>query len=210
MAFITDFPLFLASVFLISVPLVVTPGPVFAVTIAKGYRSKAAGALIALGHGAIEFPLIILLYLGLSEFLANTMVHKVIGLVGGAIMIYIGFQTLKMRKEKSEEYQNPKGSLKHSSFIAGLIATAANPYFFISWATIGAALVENAAFFGLIGLLMFAITHWSCDLLWDTFVSVTVFKSRRFWTQKVFNLVFIVCFIILVCFGLWFIVSALL
>jgi threonine/homoserine/homoserine lactone efflux protein len=210
MALITDFPFFLASVVLISVPLVVTPGPVFAVTIAKGYRSKAAGALIALGHGAIEFPLILLLYFGLSEFLANTIVHKVIGLVGGSIMIYIGFQTLKARKEKSEEHQNPKGGYKHSSFAAGLIATAANPYFFISWATIGAALVENAALFGLVGLLIFAITHWSCDLLWDTFVSVTVFKSRRFWTQKVFNLVFIVCFAILVFFGLWFIVSALL
>ncbi len=166
--------------------------------------------MIALGHGAVEFPLILLLYLGLSESLANTIVHKVIGLVGGAIMIYIGFQKLKMRKEKSEEYQNPKGSLKHSSFVAGLIATAANPYFFISWATIGAALVENAAFFGLIGLLIFTLTHWSCDFLWDTFVSVSVFKSRRFWTQKVFNLVFIVCFAILVCFGLWFIISALL
>lgn len=210
MAFITDFPLFLASVVLISVPLVVTPGPVFAVTIAKGYRSQWAGALIALGHGAIEFPLIIMLYLGLSEFLANTTIHKVIGLVGGSIMIYVGFQTFRARKEKSEEYQNPKGSSKHSSFAAGLIATAANPYFFISWATIGVVLVENAAFFGLIGVLIFALTHWSCDLLWDTFISVTVFKTQRFWTQKVFNLVFIVCFAILFGFGSWFIVSALL
>lgn len=206
---ITDFPFFLVSVVLISVPLVVTPGPVFAVTIAKGYRRKAAGALIALGHGAIEFPLIFLLYFGLSELFTNALVHKVIGAVGGSIMIYMGFQTLKARKAESEERQNPKGGAKHSSFVAGLIATAANPYFFISWATIGAALVENAALFGLVGLLMFAITHWSCDLLWDTFISITVFKSRCFWTQKVFNLVFILCFAILFGFGLWFIISVL-
>ncbi|MEM2937584.1 MAG: LysE family transporter [Candidatus Bathyarchaeia archaeon] len=206
MAIITDLPFFLASVVLISVPLVVTPGPVFAVTVAKGYGSKAAGALIALGHGAVEFPLIFLLYFGLSEVFANSIVHKVIGLVGGSIMIYIGFQTLRGRKEYGEGHHH----VKHSSFVAGLIATAANPYFFISWATVGVALVENAAFFGLMGLLMFAVTHWSCDLLWDTFVSVAVFKSRRFWTRKVFNLVFIFCFVILVSFGLWFIFSALL
>lgn len=204
MGYITDLPLFLASVVLISVPLVVTPGPVFAVTVAKGYKSKKAGALIAIGHGAIEFPLIFLLYFGLSEYLDNPIVHKVIGLVGGSILIYMGLQIFKARKEIVQEHSYSE----HSSFVSGLIATGANPYFFISWATIGAALVENAALFGFLGLLLFAIIHWSIDLFWDSFVSITVFKSRRLWTPKVFKAVFIFCFAVLVGFGLWFIISA--
>jgi threonine/homoserine/homoserine lactone efflux protein len=203
---ITDFYLFLASVVFISLSGVMMPGPVFAVTVAKGYRSKVAGALIALGHGAIEFPLIFLLYFGLSGFFASTIIQKVIGFVGGAALIYMGFQTFKTRKEASAETSHSG----HASFIAGLVATGANPYFFVWWATVGVALIWNASIFGAVGLLAFALVHWLCDLSWDTFVSLTVFKTRRFWTERVFTLVFLFCFAVLVAFGAWFIISALL
>lgn len=203
---ITDFPLFLASVVFISLSGVMTPGPVFAVTVAKGYKSKVAGVLIALGHGAVEFPLILLLFFGLSGFFASTIVQKIIGVVGGAVLIYMGFQTFKNRKEANVETSHSG----HASFIAGLVATGANPYFFVWWATVGVALIWNASVFGTFGLLAFATVHWLCDLAWDTFVSVTVFKSRRFWNERVFTMVFLFCFAVLVAFVFWFIISALL
>ena len=207
MELITDFYFFLLSVIFISLSGVMMPGPVFAVTVAKGYKNKVAGVLIALGHGAVEFPLIFLLYLGLSNIFASTMVQKMTSLVGGVILIYMGVQTFKTRKEgASGEYKDSK----HDSFVAGVVATGANAYFFLWWATIGTALLMNAYLFGLVGVLIFAVTHWSCDLLWDTFVSLTVFKSRRFWNKKGYNLLFGFCFVVLVSFGLWFIVSSLL
>ncbi|MEM3703066.1 MAG: LysE family transporter [Candidatus Bathyarchaeia archaeon] len=182
------------------------PGPVFAVTVTKGYRSKTAGVLIALGHGAIEFPLIFLLYFGLSEFFTSPIIQKTVSLAGGLILICMGFQTLKTKKEVGVETQHSS----HASLIAGLIATGANPYFFMWWAMVGTTLIFNASLFGIIGVIAFAVVHWSCDLVWDTFVSLTVFKSRRLWTEKVFKMVFFFCFAVLVVFGLWFIISALL
>jgi threonine/homoserine/homoserine lactone efflux protein len=100
--------------------------------------------------------------------------------------------------------------LGNSSFIAGILATDANPYFLLWWVTVGTALIINAKVFGFIGFLVFAITHWLCDFLWNTFVSVTVFKSKRFWTKKVHEIVFGFCFVVLVGFGTWFIISTLL
>lgn len=203
---INDLPLFLTSVALISLSGVMAPGPVFAVTVAKGYENKKAGALIAVGHGAIEFPLIFLLHLGLSELFRYASVQKTLSFLGGLILIYMGFETFRKRGKISIEPQ----SSAYTSLFAGLVATAANPYFFLWWATAGAALILNASLFGYVGLALFAVIHWSCDLIWDTAVSVTVFKSRRFWTQKVFNIVFTFCFAVLTIFGLWFIASALL
>lgn len=203
---ITDLYFFLTSVVLVSLSGVMTPGPVFAVTVLKGYKSKKAGALIAIGHGAVEFPLIFLLYMGLSEFFRSMLVQRTVSLFGGLILIYMGFQTFRNRKKAQIESQYAG----HASFIAGFVSTAANPYFFLWWATVGATLILNASFFGFVGLVAFAMVHWSCDLAWDTFVSVTVFKSRRFWTEKVFNIIFLFCFAILTVFGLWFITSALL
>jgi threonine/homoserine/homoserine lactone efflux protein len=201
-----DFFLFLLSVIFISLSGVMMPGPVFVVTVAKGYRNRIAGALIALGHGVIEFPLIFLIYFGIAWFFASSTIQKIISFAGGLILIYTGVQTFRTRKRAGEEYEGSK----HGSFVAGVLTTGANPYFFLWWATVGASLVINASNFGLLGFLTFAVTHWSCDLLWNTFVSLTVFKSRRFWTKKVHDIVFGFCFVVLFCFGAWFVVSALL
>jgi len=206
MEIITDFYFFLLSVIFISLSGVMMPGPVFVVTVAKGYKNKLAGTLIALGHGVVEFPLIFFIYFGFKWLFASSAAQKVTSFAGGLILIFMGVQALRAQKKASEEYEG----FRHGSFIAGVLTTGANPYFFLWWATIGANLVINASVFGFLGFLIFAVTHWSCDLLWDTFVSLTVFKSRRFWTKKVRNIVFGFCFLALVGFGVWFIVSALL
>jgi threonine/homoserine/homoserine lactone efflux protein len=203
---ITDFYFFLLSVIFISLSGVMMPGPVFAVTVTKGYKNKIAGAIIALGHGVIEFPLMFLIYFGFAWFFTFSIIQKSISFAGGLILIYMGVQTFRAQHKTDREYEGSK----HSSFIAGVLATSANPYFFLWWATIGFALIMNASAFGLIGFLIFAITHWSCDFLWDTFVSVTVFKSRRFWTETVHKMIFGFCFLVLVGFGAWFTISALL
>lgn len=201
-----DFFFFLLSVIFTSLSGVMVPGPVFAVTVAHGYENKIAGALVALGHGAIEFPLMFLIYFGFEKFFTDSPAHKIIGFVGGLILIYMGFQTFKAQKKVNIEHEVSGGG--RGSFTAGIFTTVTNPYFFLWWATIGATLITTSSTFGFLGFLLLAITHWSCDLMWDTLVSYTVFKSRRFWTAKVRKIVFGFCFIVLVGFGVWFIYSA--
>jgi threonine/homoserine/homoserine lactone efflux protein len=203
MEVITDFYLFMLSVVVISLSGVMSPGPLFAVTISKASEDKKTGPLISLGHGVVEFPLMFLIYFGFNWLFTLTTVQKTIGLVGGAIMIYMGVQMLRTRKENVEQ----SSLSKHGPLVSAILATGANPYFILWWATIGAALVTNAAIFGLVGFLIFAVTHWSCDLLWNTFVSMTVFKSKRFWTRKVRGIVFGFCFLTLTGFGIWFVIS---
>jgi len=199
------FLLFLLSVILISLSGVMMPGPLFAVTIAKGFKNKIAGVLVSFDHGIIEFPLMRLIYFGFAQLLASKAIQRVIGLIGGLIMIYMGFKMVKTEKKTNDESER----VKHSSIVAGILTTGANPYFLLWWATIGAALIVNAAIFEFMGFLVFAITHWLCDLCWNTFVSITVFKSRRFWTKKVHNVIFGFCFLVLVGFGAWFIILSL-
>jgi len=206
MEVVSGFWFFLLSVIFISLSGVMMPGPLFAVTVAKSLKDKFAGVLISFGHGIIEFPLMFLIYFGFTQLLASSLTQKIIGLIGGLIMIYMGFRMIKTERKTSEEYQGSR----HGSFIAGIVTTGANPYFILWWATVGTTMVINSMFFGFVGFLVFAITHWVCDLLWNTFVSVTVFKSRRFLTENVYNVIFGFCFLVLVGFGAWFIISALL
>ena len=48
---------FLLSLAVISLSGVMMPGPMFAVTVAKSYKSRFAGIQIALGHAIVEIPL---------------------------------------------------------------------------------------------------------------------------------------------------------
>jgi threonine/homoserine/homoserine lactone efflux protein len=203
MEVITDFYLFMLSVVVISLSGVMSPGPLFAVTIAKASRDKKVGPLISLGHGVVEFPLMFLIYFGFNWLFSLATVQKTISIFGGFIMIYMAVQMLRSRRRNAEESQLSG----HGPMVSAILATAANPYFILWWATIGAALVTNAALFGLIGFLIFAVTHWSCDLLWNTFVSIMIFKSKRFWTPRVRSIIFSFCFLTLTGFGAWFIIS---
>jgi threonine/homoserine/homoserine lactone efflux protein len=90
----------------ISLSGVMMPGPVTAGTIAKGYKNKNAGMQIAVGHAFVEFPLVAAIGLGLGPLFENREVMIIIGLVGGLVLLYIGYNMIKMRKDvdKTENY----------------------------------------------------------------------------------------------------------
>jgi threonine/homoserine/homoserine lactone efflux protein len=205
MALITDFPLFLVSVAFISLSGVLMPGPLFAVTLEKAAKNKAAGALIALGHGVVEFPLMFLIFFLLSEFEVPWTVQAGVGIVGGALMIFMGVQTFRKRNKQDTVHAD----LKQDSLLAGIRTTAANPGFILWWLTVGTALVLNAKLFGLAGFSLFAGLHWSCDFIWYTLVAFLVFQSRRFWTRRVSQAITFFCVVVLAGFGAWFLGSGL-
>ena len=195
--------LFLLSAAGISLSGVMMPGPLTAATIAKGYREQNAGVFIALGHAVVELPLMALIYFGFAHFFAFPEVKKGIGVAGGLMLIFMGVMVLRSLKEARREVAD----LPYNSLVTGIVMTGANPYFFLWWATIGVALIATAAEFGIWGLVVFALVHWSCDLVWEQVVSMSVFRTRHLWTQKVQRIVFGICALVLVGFGVWFCVS---
>jgi threonine/homoserine/homoserine lactone efflux protein len=195
--------LFLISAAGISLSGVMLPGPMTAATIARGYNEKNAGALIGLGHGVIELPIIALVYFGFASYLTIPVVKQVTGVAGGVLLIVMGlivFFTFK--KPVMASTVQPYGSL-----VTGIVMTGGNPYFFLWWATIGVALITGAMSFGVPGILLFTAVHWSCDIVWSQIVSMTVFRTRHLWTPGVQRVVFGICAVVLVGFGVWFGVS---
>ena len=195
--------MFLLSAIGISLSGVMMPGPLTAATITKGYRQQNAGIFIALGHAVIELPLMALIYFGFAHFFVFPEVKKGIGVAGGLMLIFMGVMVLRNIKEARSEVAD----LPYNSLVTGIMMTGANPYFFLWWATIGIALIVTAAQFGIWGLIIFAVVHWSCDLVWEQIVSMSVFRTRHLWTQKVQRIVFGICALVLVGFGIWFCVS---
>jgi threonine/homoserine/homoserine lactone efflux protein len=195
---------FLTTVVLISLSGVLLPGPLFAITIKKAAKSKIAGVLIAIGHGIVEFPLIFLIFFVLSQFKIPSIVQIAVGLIGGFLMIVMGIQTFRNRHKKDDATI----SLKRDSIMAGVYTTAVNAGFILWWLTIGTTLILNAQLFGLVGFSVFAGVHWLCDFSWYTVAALVVFKSQRFWNDKVRLGITLFCVAIFIGFGAYFMGSA--
>ena len=204
----TSLGLFLLSAAGISLTGVMLPGPMTAATIAKGYSDKHAGAWIAAGHAVIEIPIIAVIYaviyFGFEHSIDLPQVKMGIYLAGGLMLLYLGFRMFRATGDATDKV----AGLPASSLVTGIVITGTNPTFYIWWATVGIALISSAAMFGLVGVILFTIVHLPCDFAWSEFLSLSTFKSRRWWTQKVRRIVFSVCASVLAGFGFWFCLSA--
>lgn len=201
--FYMSLPLFLLSVILISLSGVMMPGPVFAVTLSKGYKSPFAGAGVAFGHGIVESFLVAIIYSGFVRFFQVELVKGIVGVAGGLVLIYMGVGMFRSEREiNGKAYNSSPGTIT-----AGFLTTVSNPYFFLWWTTIGTALMTRAITFGLTGILLFVLVHWLCDLGWCSLVSFAVYRSKHLWSKKLNRFLFSLSGIILIGFGGWFIFS---
>jgi threonine/homoserine/homoserine lactone efflux protein len=178
------------------------PGPVTAAAIGMGARHRFAGVLMALGHGIVEFPLMVLLLFGVGKLFTLPSVSTAIGLIGGGFLIFMGVQMFRgLGRADVEDLPTTRGG----PLAAGILLSAGNPYFLIWWATVGLSLITTAQGFGIWAFVLLALTHWSCDLIWLTVLSWASFKGSVLLGPKSQRIVLAVCAAAMLGFGLYFI-----
>jgi len=198
---------FLFKVDGISLSGVMAPGPVTATAISMGARSRYAGMLIAVGHGIVEFPLMILIVLGMGRILKLPTAQIVIGLAGGAFLLLMAVQMFRSLRSAQEQEQQAKAT-KSAPLLAGIILSAGNPYFLLWWATVGLALATYATSMGVWAFVVFAIVHWLCDFIWLSALTWASFKGSVLLGPRSLHVVLLICAVALLFFGLFFIYKA--
>jgi threonine/homoserine/homoserine lactone efflux protein len=197
---------FLISAVVISLSGVMAPGPMTAATIAAGAKGRHRGALVAVGHGIIEFPLMAAILFGAGALLQTNTARIGIGLVGGLFLLLMGGQMLASMRKPTDTIR--RADPRHPIW-TGVILTAANPYFLLWWATVGLALATQAVEFGLFAFVLFAIAHWLCDLVWLDVLSIASHGGSKLLGRHTDRIIATICGIALLAFGIKFIVDAL-
>jgi threonine/homoserine/homoserine lactone efflux protein len=197
---------FLLKAIGISLTGVLAPGPITAATMMAGTRRPHAGIMVALGHAVIEFPLMLIVLAGAGTLFESESARIGIGLIGGAVLIFMGGQAALAFRSPAADEDNADGG-RHP-FVTGIVLSAGNPYFLVWWATLGLTLAVEAVQFGTAVFLLFAVLHWLCDLIWLETLSFASYKGAEIFGNRVQKVVLAVCAAALLLFGAQFVLEA--
>ena len=185
------------------------PGPMFTVTVSDSVKKGfIAGPTVVLGHIMAEIVMMIVILAGLGQILGSQTAAFVIGIFGGIVLIFMGYNMSRSNTALSNIKTDENETQKYGSFFKGVITSISNPYFFIWWGTIGLAFMfKGLAIAGIIGLLAFSIGHWLADLSWFSVISFASSRGSKLMNDKTYKLVMVICGVFLVLLGSYFIVS---
>ncbi|MBS7643315.1 LysE family transporter [Candidatus Bathyarchaeota archaeon] len=190
------------------------PGPVFVATVVESARrGYLAGPLITIGHAMAEAIIIFALYFGLSFLIGSVIAKVVIGIVGGSFLIWMGYSLIKSARKASLQLlasDSHTTLARHGPIITGILTSVSNPYFFLWWATIGNDFTfRGIEIAGLLGIVIFALSHWMSDLSWYTLVAASIHKGRKLMSTKIYKSILAICGFFIIFLGLVFIFEGL-
>ena len=192
------------------------PGPMLTLVIAsvaqKGFWTSV---FIVIGHSILELLIVISFYLGVLKYLDNPLVIKIISIVGGAFLIYMAVSIIvSIARKKIKLDLDAKSIAKNlgtkNTFIItgkGILISLANPYWYVWWLTIGATFMIKSVQHSFGGVAFFYTGHILADFIWYLFVGFLVSTGRRFFNQKIYIGILIVCSLFLLYLGVRFIVD---
>ena len=187
--------------FVIGLTGALAPGPTLVATINASIAGDwTTGLKVSLGHVIVELFLVILILLGLAT-VALPYTSAIAG-IGGIALVAFGVLTIAgsrkatMRTSSPQTFANP--------YMAGLITSAANPYFWIWWLSIGSAMVIAGLQGGLVLVGALMVGHWSADIVWLTLVSTGVSKGGTIISDTTYQKIIVLCGIFLILFGAYY------
>ncbi|HEY4662957.1 MAG TPA: LysE family transporter [Candidatus Humimicrobiaceae bacterium] len=193
------------------------PGPMLTLVISSVARKGFwTSFFIVVGHAILELIVVIGFFLGILKFLDNPLIAKIIGLLGGIFLLYIGTDII-VSIFKKKFIIDFKSVLKQRTITGkstiivifkGILISLMNPYWYIWWISIGAAFILKSVQFNTAGITSFYIGHISADFIWYLFIGFLVNTGRRFFNQKIYNGILIACSIFLFYLGIRFIIEA--
>ena len=188
------------------------PGSLLTYTLDQSIKIGAkAGLLISIGHALLELILVILIFLGMGQYLGTAFAQMTIGVLGGIVLLFFGISMVKdsYLGKVSIDFQSEVDDKHGNILIGGALVSAANPYFIVWWTAVGLGLIMNAYnTLGPIGIILFYLGHIISDLTWYVFISLLVSKTRSFINLKVYKIIITVLGFSLIIFGAGFLVTS--
>ena len=187
------------------------PGPLLTVDIKESMRLGAwTGPKLVMGHALLELALVAAIMLGFGALLGLGSVKGAIGLIGGAVLLWLAWGMIRESFSNLRLYAGDgAGERGMPPVLAGAVISLSNPYWTIWWATIGLSYLSRARELAIYGVGLFFTGHILADFIWYSAVSFTMARGKRVFSDRVYKGIVLACGLFLVYVGFWFIDSAL-
>ena len=197
---------FALIVIIISASGVMSPGPLFAANITHGLKNGTkAGIKIAIGHSLVEFPLVILLGIGILSMEVFPEFRTIISILGAITLFVFAFLQIKTILNKNKKIST---KLKQGPIITGVLLSGLNPFFIIWWLTIGLKLISDAmAIWAFAGILIVFVLHIWMDFVWLGATAFLISKSKKIISNTNYKIIVLTLSAILIYFGITFLID---
>jgi len=199
---------FIATVVFWSATGALSPGPLFFAAISHGPGSGARGGLaLSIGHTLVEFPLVILLALGLLAVASEPVVKLLTGVVGGLALLLFGAFQIRDSFFPRLGASRSGGIPSWNPLLIGLVFTGLNPFFVVWWFTVGLdklvlPSLSLLVFASLVGVIVMYVCHVWMDYAWLTAVAHFARVGTNVAGTKWYRILMMLFGPALVCFGL--------
>jgi len=146
--------------FVIGLTGALAPGPTLVATIQASLKGDwKTGLKVSCGHIVVETVIFLLIVLGLAAVAQPY--TALIAVIGGLALVVFGVLTLRDCRGATLTVisQDAGGMAASNPYMAGFLTSAANPYFWIWWLSVGSTMVIAGLEGGLILAGAFMIGH---------------------------------------------------
>lgn len=193
------------SYILLGISLAAPIGPVNSVRLDKGIKNGFWHAwIVGAGSMIADALFMLLVYLGMVQFLDIPIVQIFLWLFGGFILIYSGVESIIGVNSVNLTYSRKKESLI-KCFMTGFIMSITSPLSILFWLGIyGSVLAKTAQSTGTSQLLLYSCMIFVGLTIWDVFVAALTTFFRRFLNDTSLKVISIISGISLLGFGIYF------
>lgn len=176
-----------------------TPGPLLTLVISETlHHGMRSGLKVALAPVITDAPIIVVTVFILTRLSHVNILFGLISLIGGLIVCYLGYESLRTVAVNDVIKKTHPKSLRK-----GIMVNAANPNPYIFWLSIGAPTILHAAK----QQMLFAVLFVSCFYIFlvgsKVFLAIIVGKSRTFLSSNVYIYIMRCLGVLLIIFALF-------
>ncbi|WP_440953744.1 LysE family transporter [Methanococcoides sp. FTZ1] len=176
------------------------------ISLEKGSRS---GGSVFIGHAFVELIIFILILVGISSSISETMLSY-LTMIGCLMMLILGMMLIKSAKgDSTMEILESESRMKLSlnPIYAGILTSALNPYFVIWWLAAGTAILLHEYMISVFAVIAFIFGHWIADLGFIVAVASSSSKGKEMISKNTYKRTLYFCGGLLMTCGLWFLIN---
>ncbi|WML44010.1 LysE family transporter [Neobacillus sp. PS3-40] len=195
----------LTSYIILGFTLAAPIGPVNSARLSKGIKNGFWHAwIVGIGSMIADGIFMLMVYLGMVQFLGVPVVQIFLWLFGGFILIYSGAESIKGASKVTLTCSREKDSL-FKCFLTGFFMSITSPLSILFWLGIyGSVLAKTAQTNGTESLLIYSSMIFIGLTFWDVFVATLTTGFRKLLNVKSLIAVSILSGMSLIGFGFYF------